>query len=346
MTLENSDPAPNLKSSVPGQTEQIARTAPLTVSVSGGARLHFGFADPSGTLGRRFGSIGLAIEQPQYKLRFRRLEPDMAAQPTGADETLRRLNGFVAQVIAHYGYDFNVGIEVDSTLASHAGLGSGTQLALAAGVASSLLAGKPLSCYKIAGLLGRGMRSSIGAAAFDHGGFIVDGGRAQGDAMAPVIVSQPFPQDWAIILIIDDAHSGLSADTEVAAFDDLPDFQSAASGEICRLLMLQVIPAILAHDIQPFAAGISRIQQITGDYFAAHQGGSRFTSQRVGDVLRWFQANGSCGEGQSSWGPTGYTFCDSLSEARKLVDQARSHDRGLEFLITRGRNSGVSIETA
>jgi len=41
---------------------------PNSVRVTAPARLHLGFLDLNGGLGRRFGSLGLALEQPAYRL--------------------------------------------------------------------------------------------------------------------------------------------------------------------------------------------------------------------------------------------------------------------------------------
>lgn len=320
-----------------------------SVTVTGGARLHFGFTDPGGSLGRRFGSIGLAIERPEYCIKFvrqpQRVETASCVDQQHDEPAGARLAQFASRIIDYYGYPFSVQIEVEKSLGSHAGLGSGTQLAVAAGVACGQIAGNSVDPFRIAALLGRGLRSSIGAAAFDRGGFIVDGGRADATVLAPVIAHERFPSDWAIVLISDHQHQGLSSDTEMAAFDDLPEFSAVASGEICRLLLLKVLPAVKASDLQPFAAGISRIQEITGDYFCAHQGGNRFTSPRVAKAAEWLVSNGACGKGQSSWGPTGYVFCETSAQAERLAKLARkqSSGDGLEFCVTKGRNYGASV---
>jgi len=194
-------------------------------------------------------------------------------------------------------------------------------------------------------MLDRGSRSSIGAAAFDAGGFIVDGGRDDSRRLPPVIVRHDFPEDWAIILVADSRHEGLSADSEAAAFDNLPEFSAAASGEICRLLLLKVLPALKTHELQPFAEGIGRIQEITGDYFSNYQGGDRFTSASVSQALDWLAANGAYGPGQSSWGPTGYAFCADAAVANDLVRRIKTLDNvsGLEFIVTKGKNSGARL---
>ena len=43
----------------------------IEVEVIAPGRLHIGFLDLNGGLGRRFGSIGLAIDQPEVRLRLR-----------------------------------------------------------------------------------------------------------------------------------------------------------------------------------------------------------------------------------------------------------------------------------
>ena len=57
------------------------------VTVSVGARLHLGFLDLNGGLGRRFGSLGLAIDEPQTR---RRAEPRPARQRRWAAGGARR----------------------------------------------------------------------------------------------------------------------------------------------------------------------------------------------------------------------------------------------------------------
>ena len=47
------------------------------VRVSAPARLHLGFLDLNGGLGRRFGSIGLAIDQPTTELTLARAPADL-----------------------------------------------------------------------------------------------------------------------------------------------------------------------------------------------------------------------------------------------------------------------------
>ena len=71
----------------------------------------------------------------------------------------------------------NIAQAVRSAKAS-LGLGSGTQLSLAVGMARSLLSDHPASLHQLANRLDRGNRSGIGIGAFQWGGFLVEIGRA------------------------------------------------------------------------------------------------------------------------------------------------------------------------
>src|SRR3546814_14422204 len=60
------------------------------VEVSVPARLHLGFVDLNGGLGRRFGSLGIALDTPQTRLTLRRGDRTFAEGP-GATRALGHL---------------------------------------------------------------------------------------------------------------------------------------------------------------------------------------------------------------------------------------------------------------
>lgn len=318
---------------VPERNEVAADGA---VRVEAPARLHFGFLDLHGGLGRRFGSIGLAIDAPSLALSARR-----AARPSVEGPEADRVRGYVRAATAHLGRGEDVAVTVERVIPAHAGFGSGTQLALAVAAAMARLSGEPFAPDAFAATLDRGNRSGVGLRAFTEGGLIVDGGRGADGGPPPVIALLPYPEAWRIVLILDPGMAGVHGTREVEAFRDLPRFPEGQAAEICRITLMQVLPAVALAEPQGFGAGITRIQTLIGDHFAPHQGG-RYASAAVAEALASIAAQGVPGYGQSSWGPTGFALMASEAEARALV---AGLDRGgpLRFVIARGRNSGASV---
>ncbi|MHB2206768.1 beta-ribofuranosylaminobenzene 5'-phosphate synthase family protein [Methylobacterium sp. CM6257] len=306
------------------------------VRVEAPARLHFGFLDLHGGLGRRFGSIGLAIDEPSLALTARR-----SARLSVEGPEAERVRGYVGAAAAHLGSGAGVSIQVERAIPAHAGFGSGTQLALAVAAAMARLNGSRFAADAFSATLDRGNRSGVGLCAFTEGGLIVDGGRGPDGGPPPVIARLPYPEAWRVVLILDPSMAGVHGTREVEAFRDLPRFPESQAAEICRIVLMQVLPAVALADPQGFGAGITRIQDLIGDHFAPHQGG-RYASGAVAQALANAAAQGVPGYGQSSWGPTGFVLMPSEGEARALV---RSLDRGstLRFLVARGRNAGAAV---
>ena len=93
---------------------------------------------------------------------------------------------------------------------------------------------------------------------------------------------------------------------------------AAVSGAICRLVLMQALPALAEQDLAGFGAAITAIQDHAGDYFAPpgrpfHQPAA--SAPRCGVLAE----AGATGIGQSSWGPTGFAFAANDSEARRLA---------------------------
>ena len=308
------------------------------------ARLHLGFLDLHGGLGRRFGSIGLALDAPVLDL-------ELAAAATlsveGADA--ERVRAAIEAAAAYLHVPSAVAVTIRSTIPSHAGFGSGTQLALATAAGLARLYRNALAPAQAAAALERGNRSGIGLAAFVEGGLIVDGGRGKTDAPPPVIARLPFPEEWRVVLALDECMQGVHGASETSAFRELPPFPEADAAHLCRLTLMQILPAVAEADLGAFGRGIAELQRRVGDFFAPLQGG-RFASPAVAAALRRIEELGIAGVGQSSWGPTGFAIVGSQGEAERLVHElgAAGSAGRLKYLIARGRNEGaeISIEKA
>ncbi|MCB1747162.1 MAG: hypothetical protein H6977_20760 [Gammaproteobacteria bacterium] len=318
----------------------MVNSNPLAVRVVAPARLHLGFLDPSATLGRRFGSIGLAIEGLSTTLVAEHCETLEVVGPEQA-----RARALAERVIHHFGLPPGVRLNVESAIPGHAGLGSGTQLALAVGHALTRLHGVEVDTAGIGAVLGRGRRSGIGLSLFDRGGLIVDAGHGAATVTPPLVSRMDFP-DWPVVLVFDHAVEGLSGGAETAAFATLEPLPQAAAAHLCHLTLMRLLPALAEHDFTPFAASLGEIQAVVGDHFAGVQAG-RYASARVGRVIDLLtQRHGLAGVGQSSWGPTAFVVVPDADTARRVLaslHEAFPAEPGLEFRVVTARNLGATV---
>jgi beta-RFAP synthase len=313
------------------------------VSVTTYPRLHLGFLDLNGDLGRRFGSLGLAINQPRGRLTMWR---GGTVGVEGVES--ERARRYLSAIQQREGFAGNYRLIVDEAIPPHVGLGSGTQLALAVAAAMRRLNGRSSDAAADAMFLDRGARSGVGISLFERGGFVVDGGRAPTSAAPPLISHIRFPEAWRVLLVLDPTRQGLQGAGERAAFGSLRPMASATAAEICRLTLMGALPSIVEGDIAAFGIAITRIQQRLGDHFAPMQGGGRFTSPDVAAALEFLASEGAHGIGQSSWGPTGFAFAADARSAERLADAARKipRARALDIRVVSALNHGAEIAVA
>lgn len=308
------------------------------------ARLHLGFFDMHGGMGRRFGSLGVSLQAPQLNLSLRRAE-----QFSAQGEDAKRALAIAQKLLAHVNLQDRhlpqaVAIEIAQAIPSHAGLGSGTQLALAVGSAINHAFELHMSLAEIAQLTHRAARSGIGLGTFAHGGLIVDGGRSQHTSVPPVLSHLPFP-DWPILLILQPDSEGVHGAEELRAFDTLPEFSEQDAQRLCREVLMRALPAIVEKDLSAFAKAVQTLQAICGDYFAPAQGGGRYASRLITDALYFLQQQGVACFGQSSWGPTGFAVLPDRTTAQKLSALAQQHfaGSGLQWQVTQACNQPAQI---
>lgn len=310
-----------------------------TIAVRSPARLHLGFLDLNGSKRRRFGSVGLTLDGLGVSLNAERADSLSASGPQAP-----RAEAFARQLQQRFQIAPDCRLVVHEAIPEHVGLGSGTQLAIAVGVALSRLYRLDLEVREIAELYERGQRSGIGIGAFEQGGFLVDGGRGAREQPPPLVSRLAFPEQWRVLLIFDRTGQGLHGAEEIEAFRSLPEFPEDLSAYLCRLMLMRALPALQEQDLDSFGRAIGELQRVTGDYFAPAQGG-RFTSPHVAEVLACLESQGIAGIGQSSWGPTGFAIVESVERAEALARAAESRwGAQLRFLVCPGRNRGGEVE--
>ena len=320
------------------------------ISIKSTARLHMGFFDLHGGLGRKFGSIGLSLATPTIELSA---QMSSQLQVEGITSVEDKVASIAQQFITKNNLIGSVRFNIRQHIPEHAGLGSGTQTALAVGAAISHLYKLNLSSAQIAELTGRGGRSGIGIAAFDYGGLLIDGGRAArantslsklSSNVPPLLARYDFPEDWRVLLILDASQPGIHGEIEREAFKQLPEFSESLAAHLCRYVLMQAMPAIVEQDLTAFGFAIQELQSHVGDYFSPAQGG-RYASPQVGAVLQALQNMGVACFGQSSWGPTGFAVFENELEAEKHLQQLETMflDSHLSWKICSARNAGAEI---
>jgi len=288
------------------------------VFVEAPARLHFGVLDLRGSLGRWFGGIGAAAPGPTVWVSASPA-PTLEVSGVGSE----RAEGFARKFLTHYGLEAGAQLHVERMLPEHAGLGSGTQLALAVARALAEIHGITADASQLACVTGRGRRSAIGTWTFAGGGLVVEGGHRPDTAgVAPLLARVPFPPSWRCVLAVPNPARGMSGDEEAAAFAGLPPPLGSDVERVAYLVLMGLLPALVDDDIVSFGSALTTIQTITGRWFAAAQGGT-FASGLSEELVRRMAEWGAAGVGQSSWGPAVYGIIEGEEAGLRLAEHVR-----------------------
>lgn len=313
-------------------------TAGGVVTVEAPARLHLGLLDLRGDLGRRFGGLGAALRRPRVRVEAR---PAAAVSASGPDAA--RAERFAHRFLEHHGLGGGAAVRVHEAIPPHVGLGSGTQLALAVGRAVAEIHDIQEDVLELARAVGRTNRSGVGTWLFQRGGFVVDGGRKERGAPAPLLFHSPLPPAWRCVVAVPAVAEGVSGEKEAAAFRRLPAPPAGMVGEIARHTLMGALPALVEGDLPAFGAAITEIQRLVGDCFAPVQGG-RFAHEKVAALVRVLREAGAEGVGQSSWGPAAFALAGEEEEAERLARVAEGEvgDGGSAFVTAFDNVGAVS----
>lgn len=315
---------------------------PPTITVQTGARLHFGLLAVQAASGRNFGGVGLMVDSPGCVLSVEPAERDEClAEP----EIASRLTNWRDEYRGRCPIEYRppaCRIRLSQTIPSHAGLGSGTQTSLALAAALSRLSGEGnVPAPELARRVGRGARSALGIHGFERGGLLVEGGKRQSDEISPLVARLDFPSEWRVLLVTPSDRRGLSGDAERAAFTRLTPMPVSLTESLCRIVLMELLPAVASADFAAAAAALQEFGRLNGSHFAPVQGGI-FADSQMADLAKWLTDQGCVGVGQSSWGPTLWILCRDESEAIRCREVIASHPaaRACTIHLTTAQNSG------
>lgn len=320
------------------------------------SRVHITLIDLHGGSGRVDGGIGITLDEPGMLLEAE-LAPAMAV--TGGDPALRdRVERIAAEVLQNLGAGGSVAITLRDSYPSHVGLGSGSQIALAVARAISELHGRQVPVRELARLAGRGGTSGIGTAAFEFGGFIVDGGHrfgagkekadfrpssaSRGVSPPPVIARHDFPSDWRILVAIPRSPKGASGSTETDIFRENCPVPLDEVRTLSHEILMRMLPGLVEHDLDLFGSSVNAVQDLG---FKRVELGLQ--PPRVTGLIHALREAGAAGAGLSSFGPAVYAVGDTGMRAIEQAAQGYMdrHDGGTTF-ITAARNRGAAVRVA
>jgi len=318
----------------------------MRITVKTGCRLHLGFLDLTGDLGRLYGSIGVSLENPGTIITAEKSRRLIVVHSNNSEKSILDV---VARFSRHYQLQPATKIHLVDGIPRHSGLGSGTQLALAVATALARMFDIDASVREISCIMDRGKRSGVGIACFEGGGFIVDSGRknASRDAVGgppSIVFRHDFPTDWCFVIAIPEVQKGLFGRDEENAMSNLNPSRKI-SEEICRLTQMKLLPALIDRDIVEFGEALTEIDMRTGMYFEQTQGGI-YREAITKDLVRFMLECGVYGVGQSSWGPTIYGLVEehgSQVTADKVKNFFAERKIGGEAFVAHCRNRGAEI---
>jgi len=316
-----------------------------SVTITTGSRLHFGLLTKCASLPRMFGGCGMMIDQPGYCVRLSRADRDQILATDAAAARIETVLDQYRKSNQPRSECNRFHIEVTQAIPSHCGLGSGTQLSLAVMQCLALLCCEPnRSIRELALRSGRCKRSAIGLYGFEQGGFIVDGGKTEENQIGTLISRTRIPAEWCCVLVTPTDETGLSGQSEIAAFDRLPNMEPSLIDQLSRIVLLQMTPALHEADFATFSEAVYQYGALVGDCFAAVQGG-RYLGKQMPSLVDYVRKCGIAGVGQSSWGPTIFLLCEQRHQAEQVVADLQSDKRwDCEYCISRPLNHGAVIE--
>jgi beta-ribofuranosylaminobenzene 5'-phosphate synthase len=303
------------------------------------SRIHMTLIDLNGEIGRVDGGIGITLEEPCIEVFA---EKSDAVSARGDPDLQERMIKACEAVCPGKGID----IRIKKSFWNHIGLGSGTQAALAAGVAIGMLYGENISAREVAIKVGRGGTSGIGIGSFEIGGFLLDGGHkmsakkafvpssfAKGVPPAPLLMSHDFP-DWDIVLAIPPL-KGAHDLYEKDIFARECPIPLKEVERLSHVILMQMLPALVERDLETFGKAVDAMQEVGFKRRELDlQPGAR-------EIIRVMHEAGAPAAGMSSFGPTVYAITDAPG---RVEDAIKRHCPDCAVIRTRARNQGAEIE--
>ena len=185
------------------------------------------------------------------------------------------------------------------------------------------------------------------------GGFVLDGGHrfrrgrgskegyspssaSVGVSPPPVLARYNFP-DWDVLIVIPRGE-GASGERERDLFEEACPIADRDVEKMSRILLVQMLPALLEADLPAFGAALEAYQSYGFKRFEFNTQGPL-----IPECVEFLRVNGGVGVGMSSWGPSLHAFGRDLSGLRLKAREWLSARGGGEVVLTRANNEGYRL---
>ncbi|MDO5845176.1 MAG: beta-ribofuranosylaminobenzene 5'-phosphate synthase [Methanocorpusculum sp.] len=321
------------------------------------SRLHIALIDLNGSYGRVDGGVGLVLDKPDFSLRAepsdKGVTVDFAKDITDKiirDAAFKKVNAAAEKAIEYYKPDCGFHFTVEKAYPAHSGLGSGTQMSLAAGKLVTEIMGLHVTSYELGCVVGRGGTSGIGVHGFDKGGLIVDGGHSlkekstfmpssASDAKPPVLIGRyEFPKEWSVLLAIPNHATNLNGKEEINVFQKYCPIRKNEVEQVSHLIFMNLVPFLIEKDIEEFGHALDEIQYTAFNKIEI----AYLQPPKVSKLMNDMRDAGAYGVGLSSLGPTVFTVFDKNNKDIVETTKDLLGDDG-SVIVTKARNHGAEI---
>ena len=125
----------------------------------------------------------------------------------------------------------------------------------------------------------------------------------------------------------------------------LPPVPHEVTAEMCRILLIELLPAAVEADFEAFADALEHFGKLAGSCFSHAQGGP-YALGPATESVEMLQALGGRGIAQSSWGPGVFCVCPSEEAAAALRNHLteRSDATTREIVVAKADNRGAVVQ--
>lgn len=324
----------------------------LTISCVVPSRIAISLIDMNGNLGRIAGGSGFALDKPNLEFVMQQADSIIINDRNLFSSELKAAaKNNLTRLAKKYRFS-GVEVTIKEAIPEHRGFGSKTATLLSLTKMFALLNSIDITYPELALFVGRGGTSGIGVNIIDRGGFIVDGGHSTKSkkeftpssasvplTVPPLLARLTMPRQDTLIVI--PPLKKVFGETETKFFKELCPIPENDVQTISRIILMQLMPAVVENDLSNMAAAINSIQDLSWKRNEINLYGNH-----VKGIMHRGRAGGALMAGMSSIGPGIFFIGGDLQHAYENIASTYHFVDGKEIFFTKPNNQGLQYEVS